>query len=283
MKAARLHTAFAAILVGGSIGSPVHADLSDVYWSPTSLTNVVMWLDATDLSTVQTNASGQVHQWDDKTTNGNDVAQGNATLRPLVGSYDINGLNAIRSDGSDDYMRNSSVAIGGSGSAAMFAVAEVINADNGGDGLFSLTPGFELRAGSSSQFNPQYFPNYINFGAAPHEGPSIYEVAVSTNAGNAWGYVDGVERLDTTNIQDPTSSTDVSVFAKRGGIAFAGWLECDVGEVILLKADVTTATRQLIEGYLAWKWELETSLPPGHPYENAPPGKPSNGMFFIVR
>jgi hypothetical protein len=42
------------------------------------------------------------------------------------------------------------------------------------------------------------------------------------------------------------------------------------GECILCE-DVTTTTRQKIEGYLAWKWGLAANLPGGHPYEFGPP------------
>ena len=31
------------------------------------------------------------------------------------------------------------------------------------------------------------------------------------------------------------------------------------------------SNRQLIEGYLAWKWGLQASLPVGHPYKSAAP------------
>jgi len=33
----------------------------------------------------------------------------------------------------------------------------------------------------------------------------------------------------------------------------------------------TDSQRQLVEGYLAWKWGLQSQLPRGHPYINARP------------
>jgi hypothetical protein len=44
-----------------------------------------------------------------------------------------------------------------------------------------------------------------------------------------------------------------------------------VAEVVFVSGTVTTEVRQLIEGYLAWKWGLEANLPSGHPYEFGPP------------
>lgn len=42
-------------------------------------------------------------------------------------------------------------------------------------------------------------------------------------------------------------------------------------EFIFLSEYVTDTKRQLIEGYLAWKWGLQSQLPPDHPYVNARP------------
>jgi hypothetical protein len=44
-----------------------------------------------------------------------------------------------------------------------------------------------------------------------------------------------------------------------------------MGEMIWVPSDVTQATRQIIEGYLAWKWGLVANLPALHPYKSAPP------------
>jgi len=44
-----------------------------------------------------------------------------------------------------------------------------------------------------------------------------------------------------------------------------------IGEIIYYSNVLSTAQRQHIEGYLAWKWGLRSSLPGGHPYVNFPP------------
>ena len=43
-----------------------------------------------------------------------------------------------------------------------------------------------------------------------------------------------------------------------------------VAEVIIVPT-LSTDDRQRLEGYLAWKWGLQGSLPGGHPYESAAP------------
>ena len=44
-----------------------------------------------------------------------------------------------------------------------------------------------------------------------------------------------------------------------------------IGEVIHYTTALTTAQRQNVEGYLAWKWGLVSSLPANHPFKQWPP------------
>ena len=48
-------------------------------------------------------------------------------------------------------------------------------------------------------------------------------------------------------------------------------LTASVAEVIVYSTTPSDQQRQQIEGYLAWKWGLQTNLPAGHPYKNYPP------------
>jgi hypothetical protein len=52
-------------------------------------------------------------------------------------------------------------------------------------------------------------------------------------------------------------------------------------EVLLFNTNLTTSQRQTVEGYLAWKWGLQSSLVAGHPYRSAGP-IPSPGWNVIV-
>ena len=47
--------------------------------------------------------------------------------------------------------------------------------------------------------------------------------------------------------------------------------DCDVAEIVLYSSVLTTLQIQIIEGYLAWKWGLQTNLPVGHPYKSSAP------------
>jgi hypothetical protein len=45
----------------------------------------------------------------------------------------------------------------------------------------------------------------------------------------------------------------------------------DIAEMLVYNSALSDADRQKVEGYLAWKWGLQASLPVGHPYTSAPP------------
>ncbi len=44
-----------------------------------------------------------------------------------------------------------------------------------------------------------------------------------------------------------------------------------VYEILIFNVSLSTAQRQLMEGYLAWKWGLQGRLPANHPYKSAKP------------
>jgi hypothetical protein len=41
--------------------------------------------------------------------------------------------------------------------------------------------------------------------------------------------------------------------------------------MIVYTSPLTTSQRQQVEGYLAWKWGLQTNLPSTHPYAKVRP------------
>lgn len=46
-------------------------------------------------------------------------------------------------------------------------------------------------------------------------------------------------------------------------------------EVIAYNSVLGTTQRQLVEGYLAWKWGFTSNIPSTHPFKSVPPGRPS--------
>jgi len=57
----------------------------------------------------------------------------------------------------------------------------------------------------------------------------------------------------------------------QAGIISGEYWNGSIGEVLIYNVALNDTTRQKVEGYLAWKWGLQSSLPPGHPYKTAAP------------
>jgi hypothetical protein len=77
------------------------------------------------------------------------------------------------------------------------------------------------------------------------------------------------EEVDT----DTTSRTGVaqSVVVGVGPDLATGPLDGSICEIIVGCEVLTTYDRQVLEGYLAWKWDLQSELPSDHPHKDSPP------------
>lgn len=81
--------------------------------SPADLSNLVLWLDASDSSTLYSNAGktvntaagGDVYVWADKSGQGNDVSQAATGKYPLRQVGVQNGQDVVRLDGTDDFLQ----------------------------------------------------------------------------------------------------------------------------------------------------------------------------------
>jgi hypothetical protein len=54
-------------------------------------------------------------------------------------------------------------------------------------------------------------------------------------------------------------------------VCLGGNINANYHEVVVFNTTLGTSDRQLVEGYLAWKWGLQGSLPGGHPYKSVAP------------
>lgn len=69
---------------------------SSAPFAPTSIAGLVLWLDASDASTVTLDGSNNVSQWNDKSGNARHATQATVLTRPNYVTAAQNGLNAIR-------------------------------------------------------------------------------------------------------------------------------------------------------------------------------------------
>nr|BDD44693.1 hypothetical protein 23 [Legionellales bacterium] len=216
-------------------------------WTPSRITTT-LWLDGAHDATI-TDSGGSVSQWDDKSGNSNNMSQGTGAEQPVTNSETINGKNAILFDGTDDYMNFTSDI--GLDDTMVFMVFNS-KTFNSGDYLIANAG----LGGNKSRF--YIHPDKCDFGNAPTTAATIandtnYMIsAVVDGTGDAsteYFYLDGnLEDSGSVDRLTPASNFDIGA---RVGASEANAL---IGEAIIILGDITDATRQKVEGYLAWKW-----------------------------
>jgi len=250
-------------------------------WTPADITTLG-WYDAQDAATiVQADAAGRVSQWTDKgTAAANHFLQGTAARQPTTGADNINGFNVIGFSAASQYF----LAMGSNpfgatiSNAAVFMVINVklVNQDTT---LFSMT-GSATAANRWQAHCPWsdgkvYFDNGGTGGAnrvSYASGWAANKIAVMGFIGSVTSSVQQIWENGTLKAGDATGH-NVSTVGNPTLGAGAGGSEhdtCAIGECIIINGTVSTDTRQLIEGYLAWKWGLQGNLPVGHPFKLTP-------------
>lgn len=244
-------------------------------WTPYLLTGAATvrgWYDAADPATI-IESGGEVSQWNDKSGNDRHVAQGTGANQPTTGVRTLNGLNVLDFDGTDFLSRAGFPVSNLSMSIFMVAVIDAINDANEAVFAAAAVKDFSFEAYNASQFDGVIHcvgasnPTYTPLSGGPFPGPSIYNALVNTTGLRIQAYVDGTIRANVAYIGGISSSVTLNLFTDR---AQTYQPVGAVGEVIVVEKTVT-AERQLIEGYLAWKWGIQGNLPAGHPYETHPP------------
>lgn len=72
-------------------------------FTPRSIANLSLWLDAADTATI-TQVAGAVSQWNDKSGNAYHATQATGANQPITNTRTVNSKNVLDFDGSNDYM-----------------------------------------------------------------------------------------------------------------------------------------------------------------------------------
>lgn len=253
-------------------------------WTP-SLINTALWFDANDSSTI-TQSGGSVSQWNDKSGNARHATQGTVANQPLYQANTVNSstMPSLLFDGTNDVL-SATLSTGLSGSFAFAAVvvplrnqaiegyfvSEVSSYSNywwllgrGGGGA-GQKMGVSMFDGTNNPISenttlPTLSTAYIMVSVRDTVARKLYYYENGTIYGNV---------TDTTSLTPPTYSAfriggQTNQSSRYGNVR--------VCEMVAMSSLPSTTTRQLMEGYLAWKWGLTGSLPSDHPYKVlAPP------------
>lgn len=227
---------------------------SNENWTPAQISTAI-WLDASDSSSV-TLSGTSVTEWKDKSGNLRHATPG---ASPVYETSVQNGLNAV-SFVPVDYLR-STWSVASSQATSAFLVLKPDNITNNN----RVLSGVEQRNFTFIFDNYNFFDGTNGYTSTGGTNTNWKVMSIIYNT-NAVIYADGTSVL-TRNPFALASFNYMDFGAGNNTNGYDGY----IGEIILLASAASTDTRQKIEGYLAWKWGLQASLPADHPYKNAAP------------
>ena len=253
-------------------------------WSPADLSaGLTLWFDAQDASTLVTDG-GAVVEWRDRSGNGFHATQGTAADRPAHDSTGLNGRPSVVFDGTSDFLQlptlpatswtgGLTAAVVGRATTASwsrwFDIGNGQNANNIFMGRNAGTTEMILRTFTAgAQGNGSVSPTVASGANSLHVATVAAGAAGSAAASTYWA--NGTAGTASTTFV-PNAVTRASGYLGRSNWTGDARLNGAISEIVLAPADLSTADRQRLEGYLAHKWGTTTSLPDGHPYKGVPP------------
>ena len=235
------------------------------FLNPTSAPGLTLWLDASDpLGNGTVPASGVLPTWVDKSGKG---LHATTTGTP---QYNSN-TKAISFNGSQFY----SSIYRGAPTESAFMVVSFTNPGTFGN-QYPLASAHTLRAVTlynhsiylqNQQGNNAAWTNPNGTANLTANSNLLFNYTHGNTSNTARIYANGTVGGNITGMFSPLADSQLSIGAMNGG----GYgMTGTISELIMYNTALSTRDRQDIEGYLAWKWGLESQLPAGHPYATEP-------------
>ena len=256
--------------------------------SPTAIAGCQLWLDASDVSSMNLS----VTQWNDKSGNRTNLVSNASFLRPtyLPSERSLN-FTAVANT-SATVLDNTSLPAITSTSVSVFGVYKRIAQASGvtafqrfisaGDAVsdeFVTPTGFNLNTDSGNGGIKYERAAGSLFSNTTNTSPFILSFvlngtasAVGSFAANTqYIFKDGSQLISGTGLSNGTAFNLQRIrLGSAAHFTDANTIFCGyngtISEVLLFRTILTPSQAQQIEGYLGWKWGLQSNLPATHPY-----------------
>ena len=294
-----------ALLAGGG------GTVSYPFWTPLQVTGLQLWLDANDPlnngspPTTGYNGTSVITTWYDKSGNGRNATSVNS---PTFSYFPNPATNII---GTAGYYGGQQCAVNFSGNGSSPGVtqylygsipitsntmtvlaictmtssstpvsARIIGFSNGsGTYDFNNNSYFGFLRQSNTGFGPYRNGNYINNNPSTYNTPYLWECWFDGT--NQYASVCGGGQVAQ---QSSASSGNFAISYYALGtdtlVENNGPLGGSISEVLVFNTCLSTSDRQSLEGYMSWKWGMQSFLPTNHPYYANPPSGSSSNVDF---
>jgi hypothetical protein len=259
-------------------------------WTPLALSDLSLWIDPSDSSTVFLNGSN-IAQIDDKSGNARHFAQTNASLRPPLEVAGLNGLNVITFPGANFSLEGAEASrnmFRNTGYGAVFAVIITGTVTSTENILFTSIG----TSGNAGRLSLRLMGRRVNPGGRRLDGNSFSSVTGTTvinvttpaiigtefkyNAQLLDSWLNGIKEVSSSvptwggpGVTSDTNGQRVRIGQAGGsGEGFRGKL-CEL--VVVNDTDIPALDIDKLNGYFAHKWGINGQLNISHPYKTEPP------------
>lgn len=253
-----------------------------------SYPNLATWYDATDpLNNGGTlpNNNDLISTWYDKSNNGYNLS--NIGEKPTFKKSVINSLPSLEFINGNTVMK-SAASFSNSRNKTIYIVCNIRT--NRFGSRWSHSYNQAIRSGEMGMTQLDGTPS---FGGGQNNKP--FRMAINTDGNHNWPNsliitpnstviykITVVDGSITVHQKTDTAGTSSVTFIENsfdnqtgniwvGGQSDMNAMDGYMCEIIYYQSALTQSQQQMIEGYLAWKWGLNTNLPPNHPYYSTEP------------
>ena len=242
-------------------------------FQPTQISGTYVWFDASVANNFTFSSGSNIATWLDRSGNSYSATAANSP------TYDSVNKRVFFNSASSQYMSNTSAPLTLAQRSFFFVIEDLTyvnvggympmipNPNSGQD--YTTTNGLSIENNSGFKFygNGGGYDNRTVGAAAPN-AKGIYSEVFGSLSGTT--YLNGTAGGTSNATYTPGTSLGYALGARWiGGIA-APYINSYYYEVLVYNTALSVSQRQQIEGYLAWKWSLQSSLPSTHPYKNTP-------------
>ena len=242
-------------------------------WTPSELGSSILtaWFKADSISGSDGDA---VSAWADSSGNGNDTSQGTAVRQPTLQTNELGGQSVVRFDGTNDILSDGDIAALDVGTGDIWMACLFKSTDDSSAqfyfekgstqfGLLATKAGvLQARMGGTTNIPQQSSGNWSR--------TEFVLVTASRVSATCNGFVNG-SSMTTTGTTNTGSISNSNVFDVGASAVGGQPMTGDIAEILVGGATLTTANREKIEGYLAWKYGLQANLPDDHTYRFSKP------------
>jgi hypothetical protein len=265
-------------------------------FDPRMIPGCIVWLDGADTNTITPSTGGNLTAWNDKSGSNNHINSisspapsyspitksitfASSTPSFLRGEFGLIYSNNASVFVVNKYISNASITglpqlavLQRNTTNSFIGQVNCINQTPGPKVITYLPTGGDITGdGVDIQTNIPITNNtpYIFANVSTFDGTDVFTTTTFSN-GNTSTYSSNSGTFTPDSTYDSTYSKYALGNAVTSPTTNVDSFNGDMYECIMFSDALTISQRQQVEGYLAWKWGLQSSLPVGHTFKNNP-------------